>query len=197
MRRLGLLGGTFDPVHYGHLLLAERAREACGLNEVLFVCAGQPAYKLSTVVAPAADRLAMLELACADNPAFSVSRIEVERPGTTYTVDTLEELHKQLGSEVELCFICGSDSARQMPEWKDAARIAELCTVLLASRPASERVDVRFSRIFAVEPFVMPARDISSSDIRNRLGHGESTRYLLPPAVEAYAREHRLYDYQR
>ena len=133
--RLGIMGGTFDPIHYGHLVTAEQARESLDLDAVLFMPAGSPAFKLDKPVTPAEDRYAMTVLATAANPAFLASRFEIDRPGVTYTADTLHALRDFYPPQVKLYFITGADAIIDIVTWHDAERIAELATFIAATRP--------------------------------------------------------------
>ena len=195
--RLGVLGGTFDPVHLGHLILAEVGREQLRLGRVLFVPAGQPWRKAGRAVAAAEYRLAMLRLATRGHPAFEVSSIELERAGPTYTVDTLEALRRE-NPGAELFFLVGIDALLDLPNWREPGRIVELATLAVAQRPGerldlgevSDRLPEVASRLVQLE---MPLIDISASAIRERVRKGFSIRYLVPDAVEAYIREHGLY----
>ncbi|MBI2913068.1 MAG: nicotinate-nucleotide adenylyltransferase [Chloroflexi bacterium] len=195
--RLGVLGGTFDPVHLGHLILGETAREQLRLERLLFVVARQPWRKAARAVAPAEHRLAMLRLAAAGNPWFEVSTMELERPGPTYTVDTLEGLRRE-NRGAELFFLVGSDALLDLPNWRQPERIVELATLALARRPGgglergdlSERLPGLTSRVVEID---MPLIDISASAVRERVRKGLSIRYLAPEAVEAYIRELGLY----
>lgn len=197
--RLGVFGGTFDPVHYGHLLLAEQCREQCRLDEVLFIPAGTPPHKLSQTIAPAAARLAMLQLAVGGHNKFRVNGRELQKVTPSFTVETLAELHAE-DPERELYFLMGADSLRDFPTWREPERILELATLAVVNRgdqPAPDLAPVRDllegrggSRVKLV---TMPAVDISSSDIRRRAGDGESIRYLTPRAVECYIATHQLY----
>ncbi len=195
MRR-GVLGGTFDPVQMDHLLLAEEARLRVPLDVVTFVPAGQPWRKEGRDIAPAADRLAMVRLAIEGHDAFDVSTIELDREGPSYIVDTLEAL--AAGGD-ELFFIMGADALVDLPHWREPQRIPELATVVVASRPgvdegammaAAAAVPGLAARIVWLP---MPGKGISSSDLRARARAGEPLRYLTPPAVAAYIREHGLY----
>jgi nicotinate-nucleotide adenylyltransferase len=196
---VGVLGGTFDPIHLGHLILAEQARTRLGLQRVLFVPAGQPWRKVGRRIAPVSDRVAMVRAALAGDPYFEVSLVESERRGPSYTVETLEALHALLGPSVELCFIMGQDALADLPHWRDPARIATLARLVVAVRagwsaaglPALERAVPGISTRIEVIP--MPQVEISSTDIRHRIAAGVSTRFLVPAAVEAYIHEHRLY----
>jgi len=199
--RLGLFGGSFDPVHYGHLLLAESCREQCRLDEVWFVPAATPPHKQTHALSPAAQRIEMLELATGGQPAFRVSRIEVERGGVSYTVDTLAAL-KAEDPQRELFFLLGADSLEDLPNWREPARILELATPIVVGRPGAPAVrfevlaglasDDRLAELrrHQVE---MPQIGLSSSDIRRRVPGAQSMRYRTPRAVETYIETHGLY----
>lgn len=184
--RLGVLGGTFDPIHIGHLILGEAAREQLGLDRVLFVPTGVQWRKAGREIAPAEHRVAMVRLAVEDNPAFAVSTAEVERPGPSYTADTLEELAKTPGAE--LFFIVGRDAYEDLPNWVRPERIRELATVVVAARHG-ESLEVKPPAV----RLEMPEIGASATDIRERVAAGRTIRYLAPAAVEGYIREHRLY----
>jgi nicotinate-nucleotide adenylyltransferase len=194
--RLGVLGGTFDPVHVGHLLLAEGAREQLGLEQVLFVPAGQPWRKTRRRITKAEDRLAMLRLATEDNTAFEVSDLEVSRLGPSYTGETLASIRTEQ-KDAEIFFILGEDALADLPNWRDPDRIVELAMLAVARRPNDSPED-RDLELMAIAPgrevwLSMPRIDISSSEIRERVRKGLSVRYRVPEAVEAYIREHKLY----
>ncbi len=200
-RRLGLFGGTFDPVHLGHLILAEQAREQGGLDEVWFVPAARPPHKQERVVTPVRQRVEMLELAVAGHAAFRVDDLESRRQGPSYTVDTLAELHARVpGSDWFL--LLGSDSVLELPDWHDPAGIVRQAGLVVMARPGSRvpgEEDVR-SRIPGVRPGELrlqvvhaPLIDISSKDLRARAAAGHSLRYQVPRAVECYIQEKSLY----
>ncbi|WP_085830345.1 nicotinate-nucleotide adenylyltransferase [Collinsella vaginalis] len=196
--RLGIMGGTFDPIHYGHLVTAERAREALDLDLVLFMPAGSPAFKLHERVSNAEDRYAMTLLATATNPLFDASRFEIDRAGTTYTVDTLRALRAHYPDNVKLYFITGADAIMDILAWHDAADLARLTTFIAATRPGYdiERVGeiVESSGIdFDVRYIEIPALAISSTSIRELVAAGKSVRYLTATAVEGYIRKMGLY----
>lgn len=195
--RLGVLGGTFDPPHYGHLALAEAAREQLGLTRVLFVPAGEPPHKPGRPITPAHHRAAMVQAAIADNPAFVLSRVDLDRPGPHYTVDMLALLEQEYPRAV-FFFLMGSDSLVEFPTWRDPAGILRKAVLAVMNRPgypvdweALERAvpGIRERVVFVDAPML----DISASDLRRRAREGRSLRYLVPPAVEAYIREHGLY----
>lgn len=192
--RLGVLGGTFDPVHVGHLMLAEEAREQLGLGRMLFVPAGQPWRKAGRQISEAKHRLAMLRVAVDDNPAFEVSELETGRAGPSYTGETLAAIgdnHK----DAELFFIMGEDALADLPNWRDPDRIVELAMLAVARRAGAGALS---PELVAIAPgreiwLSMPQIGISSSDIRERVRKRLSVRYRVPDAVERYIREHKLY----
>ncbi len=194
----GVLGGTFDPVHWGHLAIAESAREALGLSRVLFVPAGRPPHKLGRDVSRTEHRLAMLETAVADNAAFAVSRVEADRRGPSYTVDTLAELASQLRG-APLWFILSAEALAGLPDWHQPDRIFELACLAIVPRAGRRAIDPEWletafpGRTDRVRWIDGPAIDVSASDIRARAAAGRSIRYLVPPAVEAYIAHHGLY----
>ncbi len=192
--RLGLLGGTFDPVHIGHLILGETAREQLDLDSVLFMPTGQPWRKASRDIAPAPHRVEMLRRAIADNPAFELSLMEVEREGPSYTVDTLQELASaRPGSEIFL--VVGEDALLDLPNWKDPERVVQLATLAVAPR-GSEKPASGALAGYPMDRKVwldMALINISATDIRERVRRGRSIRYLVPDAVAAYIREQGLY----
>lgn len=194
--RLGLFGGTFDPVHLGHLCVAERAREQFALDGVLFIPAGQPVRKLGAALSAAADRHAMLRAAVAGNERFDVSRIEIDRVGATYTIDTLRAIKARHEDRAQLFFITGLDATADMDTWKDAKEIAALVTVLSAKRVISEdneRVLLHNGSSFDVRRIDSCLIDISSRELREWVRQGRSIHYLVPDATYSYIREQRLY----
>jgi nicotinate-nucleotide adenylyltransferase len=190
-RRIGLMGGTFDPLHLGHLVTAEEAHVELKLDEVVFLPAGTPWQKRE--VTSAEHRYLMTVLATAANPAFSVSRLEVERTGETYTVDTLRAVRAAL-PDAALFFITGADAILNILSWKDADECLELAEFVAATRPghrleALETGPLR-DRVTCLD---VPALAISSTDVRERFRGGRSVRYLIPREVEEYVRKHGLY----
>jgi nicotinate-nucleotide adenylyltransferase len=180
--------------------LAEEAREQLGLEQVLFVPAGQPWRKAGRRISKVEDRLAMLRLAVEENPAFEVSDLEVSRLGPSYTGETLASIRTE-HKDAEIVFILGEDALSDLPNWRDPDRIVELAVLAVARRPNDSRVD-RDLELMAIAPgrevwLSMPRIDISSSEIRERVKKGLSVRYRVPDAVEAYIREHALYRNQR
>jgi len=186
-RRIGVFGGTFDPPHAGHLALAERARDELGLQRVLFMPAADPPHKRAHT--PLAHRLAMTTLAVRGFPAFAVSDLEARRAGPSYTIDTLREMRRRHPG-AELWLLLGEDSLRDLPTWRDPAGIAALARIAVAPRPGARAP--RRARA-AVTWLSAPALEIASHDLRARARRGESLRVLVPDAVIAYARRHRLY----
>nr|WP_041739190.1 nicotinate-nucleotide adenylyltransferase [Coriobacterium glomerans] len=197
-RRLGIMGGTFDPIHYGHLVTAEQAREALELDLVLFMPAGSPAFKRGKSVSTPEDRYAMTVLATAANPAFYACRFEIDRKGITYTVDTLRALRDYYASDVELFFITGADAILDIVSWRDAEQIAGLATLIAATRPgydisqAQERIEAS-GFPFDVRYIEIPALAISSTNIRARVRANKSVRYLTSESVIGFIRKNRLY----
>lgn len=201
MPRVGILGGTFDPIHVGHLILAEEARIALALDRVLFVPAALPWRKADRAITPGHERLVMVKLAIAGNPHFVASTIELEREGPTYTADTLEQLRSELGPGVELWFIVGADALSDLPYWKEPERILKLARLAVAGRAGyargqAEQIERLLPGIAArIDPVPMPVIEISSSRLRHRLALGTSAHYWLPRTVEDYIVAHRLYDH--
>ncbi len=197
MRRLGIMGGTFDPIHYGHLLMAEEARTAFALDRVLFVPNGRPAHKKIYAVSSPEDRYAMTLLATASNPDFSCSRLELDRPGPSYTIDTLRAV-RQLYPELEaLYFITGADAVLEILTWHEYDNLAQECRFIAVTRPGfvlerlAEIADKAFLDRVSFLP--IPALEISSTDLRRRVRDGRSLKYLTPEPVEAYLRQQGLY----
>lgn len=197
-QRVGVYGGTFDPIHFGHLAVAEDARAALGLSRLLVVPAARQPLKGHSQGAGPAHRLAMARLACADNPAFSVDAAEIERPPPSYTVDTLAALHERLGPGVELWFILGADAARDLPRWHRADQIVRLARLAIVARPGST---IHLPSLEMALPAIAgryrqidgPHLDISSTELRRRLAAGRPVRYQLPESVRAYIESQGLY----
>jgi nicotinate-nucleotide adenylyltransferase len=194
--RLGVLGGTFDPVHLGHLILGEAARQELALDRVVFVPAGQPWRKGGREITAGADRLQMLRLATAGNPAFEVSILEIDRPGPSYTEVTLEELQGE-NPGAELFFILGGDALTDFPHWHDPQRIAELATLAVAERgdaALAGEAEVGLPGVHArLCQLRMPRVDINATAIRDNVRDGRSILYLVPDSVAAYIAERGLY----
>ena len=199
--RVGILGGTFDPPHLGHLVLAQEAYQALGLTQVLFVPAGEPWRKAGRELSPRQDRLAMVHLAVAGNPAFAVSTAEVDRPGPSHTAETMAELSQRVAAAAELFFIMGADSLADFPHWHQPLRILELARLAVAERPAlgdegfEEGVPEELAAALRerVVWLSMPLIAISASAVRERVRQGLAIRYWVPEAVEEYIGGHRLY----
>lgn len=199
-RRIGIMGGTFDPIHIGHLLIAENALESYHLNEVLFIPTGVSYMKSEKQVSDVRDRVRMVELAISDNPNFSLSTIEADEAENTYTYRTLEKL-KELNSGAEYFFIMGADSLFAMESWKYPEKIFSDCTVLAAVRDEKNAMDVRdkiteLEHNYKAKILLLPARsiEISSTDIRRRLMRKESVRYMVQDTVITYIKEQKLYE---
>jgi nicotinate-nucleotide adenylyltransferase len=208
LRRVGILGGTFDPVHYGHLAIAEEVAEALDLERILFVPAAQPPHKLDEDVTPAEDRAAMVALAIAGNPRFAMSRIELERDGPSFTADTLQLLADEAARQNvarELHFILSADALAEFRTWHDPERVLALASLVVVPRPGAPAPDLEWAIAqlpAGRAPDGRPARlrcvdtvrlATSSTEVRARAAAGRSVRYLVPPAVEAYIADHRLY----
>jgi len=194
---IGILGGTFDPIHIGHLIVAEEARIKLGFGEVLFVPAGQPWFKLDHNITPAVHRIEMVRRAIADNPHFKLCTIEVERAGPSYTVDTLTMLRKQLGNEASLFFILGRDTLAGLPLWKEPKQVVQLCKLVVAPRLGTKDLKHLETSLPGLPDKViqldMPVIEVSSSGIRQRIAQGLPIRYLVPADVEKYITDQQLY----
>ncbi len=200
-RRIGILGGTFDPPHLGHLLIAETARVALDLESVMFLPAGEPWLKSGQRITPTHHRLRMVQLAVADNPDFCVSDCEIRRTGATYTVDTLRQLRCGFPRDTELYFIVGSDVLEQFHRWKEPEAILDLCRLAVIERPGGPEEGIatlreNFSDALdagAVVSVAGPRVDFSASELRRVLVAGQSTRYQIPDAVAKYIQDNGLY----
>ncbi|MFC1944424.1 nicotinate-nucleotide adenylyltransferase [Chloroflexota bacterium] len=197
--RTGILGGTFDPIHCGHLVIAGEVQSRLGLDEVVFIPAGQPWLKSDIAVTSGVHRLRMLMLAVEGLPGFVVSTIEIDRSGPSYSVDTVSALAAERGREVDLYFILGIDALAELPLWKEPGRMVEMCRLVGVSRPGWESFDPSSleealpgisSRLIILD---LPLADVSSTDIRRRVSAGLSIRDLVPGEVEDYIIEHGLY----
>jgi nicotinate-nucleotide adenylyltransferase len=200
--RMGLIGGTFDPIHYAHLAAAEEVHAALDLTEMVFIPAGQPPHKSEQKHTESLHRLAMVELAIASNPHFTLSRVEIDRQGPSYLVDTLRILHDQWGSDAELFFVIGWDSLKEFHTWYKARDIlAQLTGLVAVMRPGYEQ-DIGYNkeletRLPGITQCLMvvpaPQLAISSTDLRRRVAEGRPIKYQTPEAVERYIIEHSLY----
>ena len=212
--RIGLFGGTFDPIHWGHLRSAEEVREAFRLDRVLFVPASIPPHKRGQTQTPARDRLQMVRLAVAKNPRFTVSTVEIARPGVSYSIDTIRHFAEDQHQRDSLYFIIGLDAFREIGTWKDFAQIFPLCNFIVTSRPGNgdsnplRGTSIAVRRLFcydfkqkiyhhrcgtSVHFLKLTDFAVSASDIRERVKQGKSIRYLVPSAVEAYIKKQGLY----
>ncbi|MBA7485370.1 Nicotinate-nucleotide adenylyltransferase [subsurface metagenome] len=196
---IGVLGGTFDPIHIGHLVVAEEVRARLNLAEILFVPAGQPWLKANLSIAPATHRIQMVRLAIADKPCFKLAAMEVGRPGPSYTVDTIDELQAQLGIGDELFFILGWDNLAELPQWRQPSRLIRMCRLVAVPRPDYPLPDLKAleasipglsQRVILLDE---PKVDISAFAIRNRVARGLSIHHLVPEPVDKYIKQHKLY----
>ena len=197
--KIGILGGTFDPIHLGHLIIAEEARERLNLDEVLFIPTGQPWMKAGAHISPSRHRLEMTRLAIQSNPLFKVSAMEIERSGPSYTVDTLKDLREELPVSTQIFFILGLDSLKDLPRWKEPRKIVDLCTLVAITRPGSAKIEPAVldsvapelsEKVILLEGLLI---DVSGTDIRRRVAQGCSIRYRVPPAVGEYIYAQGLY----
>jgi len=197
--RVGVFGGTFDPIHLGHLAAARSIRTTLKLDKVIFVPAGQPWMKAGTPVSPVDDRVEMVRLAVARRKAFELSTIEADRAGPSYAVDTMATLRRQLGSGSDLFFLLGSDALVDIAKWREPQRLMQLCQLVAFARPGFRlpvmsdlegAVPGVSQRVVFVE---VPQRDIRATDIRQRVAEGRSIQRLVPRAVERYILEHGIY----
>ena len=194
-KRLGVMGGTFDPIHYGHLVTAEEALEQFRLDEVVFVPTGQPWMKEHEVVSPAEDRYLMTVIATASNPRFTVSRVDIDRPGVTYTVDTLTDLRAQRGPGVELFFITGADALAQILTWRDVDKLFDLAHFVGCTRPGVDLASPVIAQLPAAKITLMevPALAISSTNCRERASAQDPIWYLVPDGIVQYIAKRGLY----
>jgi nicotinate-nucleotide adenylyltransferase len=198
-RRIGMLGGTFDPPHVGHLWLGAMAADAINLDRILFVPAAQPPHKRGQPIARASDRMLMTRLAIATDPAFELCGIELERPGPSYTIDTVDELEQLYGAETQLFLVMAADSLNSIDTWREPDRLLERIEWVVGPRPGSalpersalaDRFGANASRIHLLSG---PSLDVSSSEIRRRVAAGHTIRYLVPRGVEELITERGLY----
>lgn len=216
---VGLLGGTFNPVHNGHLAIARQTREALDLERVVFIPTGAPPHKPHENLASAKDRYAMVRLAIASDPSLSLSDVDVRRPGKSYSIDTIRLLQKEFGAETRLYFLIGLDAFLEFPTWRAPETLLTLCSFVVLSRPGqsfqalsalpliprlpqASLMDLDAGRSVRLDAPVdsqsliclrLPPSNVSASDIRARLARGVSTANLLPPAVESYILQHHIY----
>ncbi len=202
MARVGLFGGSFNPIHLGHLAAAEGVRDALDLDRVVFIPAGSPPHKDAGVLAPVRHRLRMVELAIQSNPAFEVWDFEARKSELAFTIDTVRAWKAGHAGDGRLCFIIGADTVRELASWKDVDLLLRECDFVPVPRPEwtvetpaelVRRVGRPLAEEVAARVVRVPGVDVSSSEIRRRIANGRSVRYLLPDAVAAYVREHGLY----
>lgn len=199
MKQICLMGGTFDPIHYGHLVVAEEVRQKFDLQRVIFIPAARPPHKRGQAISEPHHRVNMTRLATASNPYFAVSTIEIERQGLSYTIDTVQEI-KALHNVDTLYFITGADAVLEILTWKEAERLLTLCTFIAATRPGYNLNNLKENLrslpaevVKKILPLEVPALSISSTDIRQRVQEGRSIKYLLPESVEEYILQQGLY----
>jgi nicotinate-nucleotide adenylyltransferase len=197
--KIGVLGGTFDPVHLGHIVMAEEARKELGLAEVIVVPAGQPMAKSTGHVTLAEKRIEMLRLAIIGKPHLKISYMDIERPGPSYTVDTIDAIKKRYGGKAEIYFILGWDSLAQLPDWREPGRIVEMCYLVAVPRPGWSKPDLEAMEknipgISQKVTFIdKPNLDISATMIREKVARREAIDQLVPGLVAEYIKKHRLY----
>jgi len=195
----GVLGGTFDPIHMGHLIVAEETRSRLNLDLVLFMPTGRPWLKANNYISMAEHRVQMVRLAIADEPYFKLSTREVERAGPSYTIDTITELRSQAGDSDELFFILGWDNLVQLPRWHEPSRLVQMCHLVSVPRvgcppPDLDSLEAAIPGLSrSVIMLDRPQIEISASEIRERVARGLSISYLVPEPVERYIKQHRLY----
>ncbi len=191
------MGGTFDPIHYGHLLMAEEARQSLALDEVVFVPNGRPAHKKAYAVSPPEDRYAMTLLATASSPYFACDRVEIERPGPSYAIDTVRHFRARHPELDALYFITGADAILEILTWHEYGRLAQECLFIAVTRPGfvldrlGEITDAKFLERVSFLP--IPGLDISSTDLRRRVREGRGIKYMTPDAVQTYIARRGLY----
>ena len=218
--RLGLLGGSFNPIHNGHLAVAIQARERLCLDLILFIPSGEPPHKRNGSLAPAKDRYEMVRLAIADNPGFAISDVEVRRKGKSYSIDTIREIRRRVEPSTELYFLIGLDAFLEFPSWKEPRTLLETCRFVVISRPGRSfqslanlpilppldpqalskldaggitKLEIALPSSPGIICLPLPPCPISASDIRERIRHNASLANVLPPPVESYILQHRLY----
>jgi nicotinate-nucleotide adenylyltransferase len=187
------MGGTFDPIHHGHLVAASEVADTFALDQVIFVPAGQPWQKSDQVVTAAEDRYLMTVIATASNPRFTVSRVDIDRQGPTYAVDTLRDLGAKFGDKADLFFITGADVLSKILSWKDADRLFGMAQFIGVTRPGFQLSDSHLPPDAPVSLVPVPAMAISSTDCRNRVAAGQPIWYLVPDGVVQYITKHHLY----
>ena len=198
--KIGIMGGTFDPIHLGHLATAEAVRENFSLDEILFIPAARPPHKLGKKVSDEKHRLAMTILATQSNKFFRVSDMELKRTGLSYTLDTMNELQKNFGASAELFFIIGADSLADLNKWHAAKELVEKCHFIATTRPGADANFSAVKKFFGeaatehIHRVTTPGLEISSTDLREKIRLGRSIKYLVPEAVEEYILREKIYD---
>lgn len=199
-KRIGVMGGTFDPIHYGHLVAAETVRDEFGLDKVIFIPTGNPPHKQHVSITGSEHRYLMTVLATSSNPNFEVSRIEVDKNELTYTIDTIKELRAIYGEAADLYFITGADAVLELLTWHKIGELLTLCRFVAVTRPGFDKqaLEQKIGEITSnyggeIICLEVPLLDISSTDIRERAGSGKTIKYLVPEAVEEYIGKHGLY----
>jgi nicotinate-nucleotide adenylyltransferase len=202
-RKIGLIGGSFDPIHFGHLLAAQGAAERLGLERVVFIPAKQPPHKMYRHLASFAHRYAMVKIAIRRNPLFAVSDVEMRRGGKSYSIDTIHMLRAKYGQDCKMYFIVGADMVRALPTWKHVKELVKLVSFAVVVRPGYDylrdleairpRMGDQFVRETKRHIVLIPPNGISATEIRRRLRTGKPIRYMVPESVERYIRKHNLY----
>lgn len=197
-RRLGIMGGTFDPIHFGHLVAAEEARVQYQLEHVVFMPTGRYEHKEARQYVSPEERFTMVVIATASNPYFSVSRLEVDRAGSSYTIDTIRAVSEACGTETELYFITGADAVLDVTSWRDYEKLADFCRFIAVTRPGYDLAHLRAivsrgENAPQIDTIEVPALAISSTDLRNRVSEGRPIRYLMPDSVANYIHKSGLY----
>jgi nicotinate-nucleotide adenylyltransferase len=198
-RRVGIMGGTFDPIHVGHLMTAEAVRNEYHLDKVIFIPAANPPHKQQQQVTPAIHRFMMTVLATCSNPYFEVSSLEMNRPGPSYTIDTIYELVHRFGEDTDFYFITGADAIQEIPTWDRIEELLGLCQFIAATRqgcvPNVDNIKEYFGELGEkrIHRLATPELEISSTDIRDRIRKGYSIKYIVPTAVEQYIYKEGLY----
>ncbi len=191
--KIGIMGGTFNPIHYGHLICAEQVRDGLGYDKILFVPSARPPHKSQPDMVSAEHRFQMVLLATAHNQDFEVSRIELDREGPSYTIQTIKTLRNRYNISTELAWIIGADSLIEYKIWKDFDGVLEQCTMIATTRPNYDMQLVPTEIRNRVRTFKITGIDISATEIRRRLKENLSIQYLVPDSVAEYIKEHRLY----
>lgn len=200
VRRIALMGGTFDPIHYGHLVTAESVREKFGFDTVMFIPSGNPPHKRRISVSSPVHRYNMVQMAVASNRYFTVSRVEIDREGSTYTIDTIRELKSLLRNDADIYFITGADAILEVLTWKDPNELLSMCKFIAVTRPGYDKGALiqkvqELKALYNCDITIMdvPSFDISSSDIRQKVARCQSIKYLVPENVEQYIYMNNLY----